>query len=301
MKTLSHIKAHISEYILASICLVIFISSFSSCKEIGPEIDLGNTERDTTLLDTTYTITTLPAAQQRVVLIEDFTGVRCINCPDGHEQAANIEAANPGRVIAVSLHSDFLGVAYTGQPELRIPEAQSLENLLGPAPAKPVAAIDRVLFNGETSILQFLQQWSGRTNERLTQNVPVNIEIENTLETLGTSRNLKIKIKATYLQNITADNRLTIMLAEENVVAAQLTNSGVDSNYIHKNVVRAFLTRFNGDVLTAELTSGRVFEKEYKLNNLPQNWKLNDLKVVAFIHEFVASKEVQQTQVKKVF
>jgi hypothetical protein len=91
------------------------------------------------------------------------------------------------------------------------------------------------------------------------------------------------------------------MLAEENVVAAQLTNSGVDSNYIHKNVVRAFLTRFNGDVLNAELTPGRVFEKEYTLNNLPQNWKLNDLKVVAFIHRFANSKEVAQTQVKKVF
>ena len=301
MKIRSHIKAHIAKYTTAIFCFITFILSFSACKEIGPEIDLGDTERDTTLLDTTYITSTIPSAQQKVVLIEDFTGVRCINCPDGHQQAANIENTNPGRVVAVSLHSDFLGVAYTGQPELRIPEAQSLEDLLGPAPAKPVAAIDRVLFSGETSVLQFLQQWSGRTNERLTQNVPVNIEIENILETLDTARNLKVKIKATYLQNITADNRLTIMLAEENVVAAQLTNSGVDSNYVHKNVVRAFLTRFNGDVLNAELTTGRVFEKEYTLNNLPQNWKLNDLKVVALIHNFVTNKEVQQTQVKKVF
>jgi hypothetical protein len=279
---------------------VAYMLSFQSCKEVGPIVDLGNNPIDTTLIDTAYTIATLPPAQSKVVLIEDFTGVRCINCPDGHEQAANIEAANPGRVIAISLHSDFLGVAYVGQPELRIPEAQDLENLLGPAPAKPVAAIDRVLFNGETDILQFLQQWSGRTNEQLTKNVTVNIALENRLETTDNGVNIIAKATATYLQNTTAENRITLVLIEENVVAAQLTNSGVDSNYVHKNVARAFLTRFNGNVITAEKNSGTVVVKEFKLNNIPAAWKLNDLKVVAFIHEFGSSQKVLQTAVEGV-
>lgn len=282
------------------ILLVASMQHFSSCKEVGPIVDLGNTPIDTTLIDTSYSIASLPATQAKIVLIEDFTGVRCINCPDGHEQAANIEAANPQRVIALSLHSDFLGVAYVGQPELRIPEAQDLENLLGPAPAKPVAAIDRVLFTGETDILQFLQQWSGRTNEQLTKNVAVNIALENRLETTDDGVSIIAKATAIYLQNITAENRITLILIEENVVAAQLTNSGVDSNYVHKNVARVFLTRFNGNVINAEKNSGTVIVKEFKLNNVPATWKLIDLKVVAFIHEFGSSQKVLQTTVAKV-
>jgi hypothetical protein len=157
-----------------------------------------------------------------------------------------------------------------------------------------------VLFNGESDILQFLQQWSGRTNEQLAKNVTVNIALENRLEATDNGVNLIAKATATYLENTTAENRITLVLIEENVVAAQLTNSGVDSNYVHKNVARAFLTRFNGNVITAEKNSGTVIVKEFKLNNIPAAWKLNDLKVVAFIHEFGSSQKVLQTVVRGV-
>jgi hypothetical protein len=281
--------------------LLFIVSAFSSCKEVGPDIDLGNNNViDTTLIDTTYVLSSLPAAQQKVVLIEDFTGVRCINCPDAHEQAAAIENANAGKVVSISLHSDFLGVAYTGQPELRIPEAQQLEELLGPAPAKPVGAIDRTLFSGETSLLLFLQQWAGRTNELLNQSVAVNIELENIIESTDTGSNLLIKTTLTYLQNVSEENRITLLVAEKDVVAAQLTASGVDSNYVHKNVARAFLTRYNGNVLNYNKEAGRVIVKEFRLPNIPASWKLNDLIVIAFVHQSGSSQKVLHTAVKNV-
>lgn len=286
----------------ACIMTLLFMAiAFSSCKEVGPDIDLGNNNiTDTTLIDTTYVLSSLPAAQQKVVLIEDFTGVRCINCPDAHEQAAAIESANANKVVAISLHSNFLGVPYINQPELRIPEAQQLEELLGPAPAKPVGAIDRTLFSGETSLLLFLQQWAGRTNEQLNQNVPVNIELKNTIETTDTGNNILVQATLTYLQNVAEENRITIVIAEKNVVAAQLTTAGVDSNYLHKNVARAFLTRYNGNVLNYNKEAGRVVVKEFRLPNIPASWKLNDLIVIAFVHQSGSSQKVLQTAVKNV-
>src|SRR5690606_8300902 len=151
------------------IMLVIWSVIFPSCKEIGPDIDLSDTVRDTSLLDTAYFIVDIPPAQSKIVLMEEFTGVRCINCPDGHLQIELIQNTHPGRVAAVALHSDFLGVAYPGQPELRIPEAQNLEDFLGPAAAKPMAAIDRILFAGEPTELMFLQQWAARVNQQLNE------------------------------------------------------------------------------------------------------------------------------------
>jgi hypothetical protein len=238
----------------------------------------------------------LPAAQQKIVALEEFTGVRCINCPDGHEQIYNIQNAYPNRVIAISLHSNFLGVAYTGQPELRIDEAQDLEELLGPAAAKPMASVDRVLFSGETSLLQFLQQWSGRISQQLNVAVPVNIEIENRLE----GNDLIAKITLTYLQNIIDAHRITVLLSEDNVVAAQLTNSGVDSAYIHNHLARAFLTRYNGNTLFYTLEQGRVIVKEFRFSNIPASWKLNELKVICLVHEYGSSLKVLQAGEKKV-
>jgi len=271
-------------------------TALPSCKEIGPDIDLGNNSADTTLLDSTYLISSIPAAQEKVVLLEEFTGVRCINCPDGHEQINNILTTFPNRCIALSLHSDFLGVPYPGQPELRIEEAQDLEELLGPAAAKPMAAIDRILFSGESSILQFLQQWSGRVSQQESTPVPVNINIENRIEDGG----LIAKVTLTYLQNINVENRITVVLSEDSIIAAQLTDTDVDSSYIHNHVVRDFLTRYNGNVLNYNLQPGRVIEKEYKLSGLPSGWKLKDLKVIVYVHEYGSNMNVLQAAEQKV-
>jgi hypothetical protein len=267
----------------------------SSCKEIGPDIDLGNSATDTTLLDSTYLITAIPAAQEKMVVLEEFTGVRCINCPDGHEQIYNILNTYPNSCIAISLHSDFLGVAYPGQPELRIEEAQDLEELLGPAAAKPMAAIDRVLFSGESFILQFLQQWSGRVSQQTGSAVPVNIEIDNRIE----SGDLIVKAKLTYLQNVNLENRITVLLTEDSVVAAQLTNTIVDSNYIHNHLARGFLTRYNGTVLNYDLKPGRVIEKEFKYSAIHSSWKMKDMKAIVLVHQYGSQMNILQAAEKK--
>ena len=53
---------------------------FSACEEVPPAIDFS--EPVVPSKDSTYTVSTEPPAQHKAVLIEDITGVRCINCPD---------------------------------------------------------------------------------------------------------------------------------------------------------------------------------------------------------------------------
>ena len=44
---------------------------------------------------------------KRNVLIEEFTGRKCINCPIGHIEAKAIEEAYPGRVWSINLHGGY--------------------------------------------------------------------------------------------------------------------------------------------------------------------------------------------------
>jgi hypothetical protein len=44
------------------------------------------------------------APEAKHVVIEEFTGVRCPNCPQGHQIISAIKAANPEKVVAVSFH-----------------------------------------------------------------------------------------------------------------------------------------------------------------------------------------------------
>ena len=52
-----------------------------------------------------------PAEVGRAVLIEDFTGQKCINCPNGTNAINNIvEAYGEENVVAVGIHSGPLGL-----------------------------------------------------------------------------------------------------------------------------------------------------------------------------------------------
>lgn len=121
---------------------------FSACtKEIGPAIDFSKVQAK----DTFY-MAPVENAQLKNVLIEEFTGVKCPNCPDGHNIVATIQNANPSRVIAIGYYP--FGQAQTEplkdltKADFRIADATELSTLLGGIQFLPIAAVDRKMFGG---------------------------------------------------------------------------------------------------------------------------------------------------------
>ena len=79
----------------------------------------------------------------RVILIEEFTGAKCPNCPAGTQALEAILDKYPDNVVVVGVHSNFLAnPAVTGDPKLSYPEAQAIENFLGLWVGKPEAAFN---------------------------------------------------------------------------------------------------------------------------------------------------------------
>src|SRR5688572_21847715 len=105
-----NLAGKISLLIILSAVLI----SFNSCEEIGPAIDLTE---DTTA-DTTYVVTQIETPQDKNVVLEEFTGARCVNCPQGHVLLDNLENQHGERFIAISNHSEFLAEPYEGDHDL---------------------------------------------------------------------------------------------------------------------------------------------------------------------------------------
>ena len=70
--------------------------------------------------------------EMRTGFLEDFTGVNCVNCPDGHAVMASIAAANPGRVSLVGVHAGVYAVPGSGQPDFRTSFGTALDNYYNP-------------------------------------------------------------------------------------------------------------------------------------------------------------------------
>lgn len=270
---------------------VIFSLLLNSCKEVGPNINLHGNQNS--VADTTYIETPVATPQNKIVVIEEFTGVRCPNCPQGHVIINNIKAANPGRVVSLSLHPiNSLGAPYSfSVQDFRSQKAQTLFDYLGQIGLEPAAGIDRKLFSGQSNILLDKNAWTNYVAQQLSTTPLVNIQLTNTYD--STNSELTVVVELHYTQNVSEQNKLTMALTESNVITAQLDGSVIDTFYNHKDVMRDFITDIQGDAISTTREAGRVVRKVYK-KVLDAAWKPENMKVVAYVHEYENSKLIYQ-------
>ncbi len=261
-----------------------YLLVFSSCQEQCP------------LLSTTPTDTT-QATQQKNILIEEFTGVKCVQCPEGHQIAQTIADANNGRVEIVSIHSGFYAVPFTfSLYNFKIAAGTAIENLVGPATFYPTAAIDRKLFSGQTEVLMDKNFWSGNAAAQLQEPLKVKVNFNNTYT--PSDRKLNVNVTFDYLEAITDAQSVTVLITENDIIDAQETPQGVDTFYVHKHVLRAVLTNANGDLITEQTPAGATITRNYQFT-LPAGWNDTKCRVVAFVAKNIAdSKEVLQVNAK---
>lgn len=264
-----------------------------SCEEIGPEIRLKDPEINIELIDTTYLVSTLPNPQLKNVLIEDFTGVRCVNCPKGHEQIELLQGEYPGRIVPVAMHSNFLADPYHDDQDLRSDAAQSLDQRLGPSIAKPTGAINRVELAGE--MLLFINQWAQACENEINKSSPLNIELSNQADNTD---EVFVKVKLIFLENVEEALSISVFLLESDIEVTQLTPDGEVEDYIHNHVLRKTLTPFNGQNLGQDVFEpGRVLEKEFELKEFDPVWNQENFEIVAFVHQAGGDLVVYQSAV----
>lgn len=264
--------------------------ALAACQEVGPPVNLGLNAANKT--DTTYVEGFADAPQPRKALLEEFTGVRCVNCPRAHTTILNLQAAYPGQIVPVGIHTGQFSVPYAGRNDFRITEGNSLENLLGGAQGYPSGAINRTKFPSESHIIISDQKWSNYIGSELQGNPEVNVSINKELDLTNNKAGLEVKVKLNAAQSEAI--HLTMYVVEDNIIDFQLTPAGVDSAYRHKHVLRQCITPYNGENLAApSLEANRVFFYNYVLDLKPE-WNLSNTKVVAFVHRIGQVPQVLQ-------
>ena len=265
----------------------IIVISFNGCKEVGPEINLTETDYITYL-------ETPEAASQKIILLEDFTGAACPNCPDGHIAIADVIDANPGKVVAIAEYNYFGDPLY-GDQIFVTDEAYNLDKyLLGPVTGWPAIFIDRKDFGGDDYLAELPENVAPFSDEQLSLSSPVNLYVENTYD--AATRLLTTHVTIKYTDDVTATNNLSIALTESGIIAAQIDDNvgGEVPDYEHNHMLRKMLTYYEGDALPEENIAGRVYEFEYTYT-LNDDWNADNMHVVAFVHNAETdNKEVLQ-------
>lgn len=224
------------------------------------------------------------------VVLEEYTGINCQYCPDGHKRAAQLAAANPGRVFPINIHAGgYAANTYTTQ------HGTTLQTTFG-ANSFPTGTVNRHTFTGysQGNFLMSRGDWASAASTIMSQTSPVNIAARGTLD--WSTRELNITVQLYYTADeANATNKLNVAILQDNVIGSQVGASlnpsqQVGSQYRHMHMFRGFVYNdaWGEDITTT--TQGSFVEKTYTYT-IPANLgsptaipaKLEDLHFVAFV------------------
>ena len=195
----------------------------------------------------------------RNVLIEDFTGHKCIYCPAAAQEAHDLEVANPGRVYTATIHS---GPSYTVVPnsfqststpyyEYNFTNAVSSEiggffgELAGNGfVGNPSGNVSRVP-NTSGIISEGPGEWENKVNALISGNdLKVNLQTETSY--FPSTSGVFIHIEVDPIVPITNELRLVVAFFEDSIVKPQKDFAlGDIQNYVHRDLLKFHV---NGDM-----------------------------------------------------
>lgn len=262
--------------------------AFAACQEVMPDIEPPSVNNTTPPVDTTDEVV-------RHVLIEEFTGVQCVNCPQGAQLIENLVNTHGERLITVSIHAGFFADPLPQSTyDLSTDIGEQLDALIGPVEAYPSAAINRNAF-GTSGKIHFSPSWAGFVQQELDIPPQVGVQIANSFN--ENNGELTTNITVNFLETLSGDLSLSVMITENDIVDTQLDTSGLVEDYTHKHVLRAMLTNVAGNPIPTQGVETSL-EESFTFN-IPTEWNVNNCSVVAFVHRTAPDLEVLQVSEKK--
>lgn len=211
----------------------------------------------------------------RAVLIEDFTGQNCVNCPDAHATMELLVEQYGDAVIPVSIHAGGFGIAatnkrYTG---LMQPEGDTYNDAWG-INEWPKGVVNR--------------RGGAKNHDQWAQAVREEIATPSALSIVANASCVDDKIDINLQFRPTADinARLQVWILEDGIVARQESNQGRINDYVHNHVYRASVNGVGGEpiALKDNIHSNLSLSCDVRSTDT-EKWVPANLSVVAFVYD----------------
>ncbi len=228
--------------------------------------------------------------ENKKVILEEFTGIHCVFCPEGHAIAQAIQNNNPGEVFLINIHVGSFAVPGAGEPDFRTPFGTAIANqssLIG----YPAGTVNRHYFpgraqNGGTGTAMSRNWWTLSSTETLGQSAYMNMAVEADIDVQ--TNEMTVHVEAYYTgTSPEGTNKLNVALLQNNTLGPQ-TGGNMGNEYNHMHRLVHMVTGQWGDDVTPT-TNGTFIDRTYTYtipadhNGVPI--KIEDLELVVFMTE----------------
>lgn len=224
------------------------------------------------------------AQAKRVVLLEDFTGQLCVNCPLGTEKIEQLLTEYGDHVVAVGIHGGPLG--YKGNAN-NIGLATELgDNYFRywNLEYQPIGLVNR---HGAVNY----SDWTKCVTEELAKDSPLQMELSARRD----GDQIAITVKETALSS-DVTGKVQVWVLEDSIQAVQFMPDGSrDREYIHNHVLRKEVNGMWGEEVKIALsdTEEQTYEQE-----IDAAWNVAHLSIVAFVYNQEGVVQVVKSKVE---
>ena len=223
---------------------------------------------------------------KRNVLLEEFTGQNCPNCPTAHETAAKLKEQYREALITVSIHAGPFAFAEGSKsfPTFKTPEGDTYADAWG-ITSYPSGVINRT--SGNTSY----SDWATIVRDEIQKDAELDIELTASLNADKTAVSITTILKP--LSDI--EGKLQIWITESGIISRQKNGNKYIKEYEHNHVYRASVNEVGGESISL---SSNVFDTLNHSIAVKENWNAENLAVVAFVYNNNGVLQVVESEIE---
>lgn len=243
----------------------------------------------------------------RNVLLEDFTGHQCNNCPTANDLAEQMAADNYPRVIVSTIHSgpDGAGALQawsatdpTFYHDFTSIEGSQIGDYFGSINfsgffGNPRGLISRVIYNGQYTATP--QVWDQAANDILSAN-DLKVNIQSVSNYYPSTRGLFLHTEVDVLDPALSpdDLRVVVQLHQDSIIRPQKGPNGTILDYVHRHVLLGCLDQlaFGQQLDTEQLANSGNYEL-FHFYQLPAEYNADNVHLVIYVRDAV-TEEVYQ-------
>ena len=230
----------------------------------------------------------------KMVLIKDFTGARCVNCPAAAEYAHNLQhQLDEDHIFIMSVHAGFLAQPMGQFPNFLTDEGTEWYNNHD---SNPLFTVDHVALTDGNSLK--VEQIDTPVVTALDEEQSFEIVIGRQFD--PTSRQLQVNIQAVSLTDRDGHFFITACLVEDNIVGWQIIPGGTDKEYVFHNVFRGTLNGAYGESFEDHhVDSDDTFSFSYN-TEINADYNADECYMVVYVYDRNQGDKILQTAVKKI-
>lgn len=263
-----------------------FAASLTACDIIeGPKVDE----------------TAFPTSGNKVI-IEDFTGHKCGNCPRAHEKAQELLGIYGDNLIFVAVHAG--GFAKVDIPQGYITDFNTsmgteLESYYeADLEGLPVGMVNRRPWNNKT--LTKYPNWSAAVAAILNEDPKLDISLQATFD--ETTRDISVTANLDYFTAGDANHQIVALITEDSIVAQQadysLAAPSLIEDYVQMHVLRTTITpgTWGVPVKGNPIFAGEKITKTFTAT-LDPAWREHHCEVVVYVLDNTTKQILQAEKV----